>query len=157
MLLSIIDSSSVFFFCSSIRRHTICALVTGVQMCALPIYQQEGEDHQQHAALEDRQCKTLADEPADRLDLGDDHRNDLALAGAPEGRQRKAQHLGVEVVAQAPQHALAGHALEEVDDVFERLLDQDQRKKADAECQQILRMVEPDETKRSEEHTSELQ
>src|SRR3546814_1223426 len=41
--------------------------------------QQEGEDHQQHAALEDRQCKTLADEPADRLDLGDDHRNDLAL------------------------------------------------------------------------------
>src|SRR3546814_9744740 len=28
---------SVFFF-SSRRRHTICALVTGVQTCALPIY-----------------------------------------------------------------------------------------------------------------------
>src|SRR3546814_6376111 len=28
--------SSVFF--SSKRRHTICALVTGVQTCALPIY-----------------------------------------------------------------------------------------------------------------------
>src|SRR3546814_2217025 len=27
----------VFFFFSSIRRHTICALVTGVQTCALPI------------------------------------------------------------------------------------------------------------------------
>src|SRR3546814_8500150 len=26
------------FFCSSRRRHTICALVTGVQTCALPIY-----------------------------------------------------------------------------------------------------------------------
>src|SRR3546814_7261232 len=26
-----------FFFFSSIRRHTICALVTGVQTCALPI------------------------------------------------------------------------------------------------------------------------
>src|SRR3546814_6686099 len=27
----------VCFFCSSRRRHTICALVTGVQTCALPI------------------------------------------------------------------------------------------------------------------------
>src|SRR3546814_2072575 len=27
----------VFFFFSSIRRHTSCALVTGVQTCALPI------------------------------------------------------------------------------------------------------------------------
>src|SRR3546814_5993539 len=27
----------MFFFCSSIRRHTRCALVTGVQTCALPI------------------------------------------------------------------------------------------------------------------------
>src|SRR3546814_9227525 len=26
-----------FFLCSSRRRHTICALVTGVQTCALPI------------------------------------------------------------------------------------------------------------------------
>src|SRR3546814_4498153 len=29
--------SVVFFFFSSRRRHTICALVTGVQTCALPI------------------------------------------------------------------------------------------------------------------------
>src|SRR3546814_12198268 len=28
----------VVFFCSSRRRHTRCALVTGVQTCALPIY-----------------------------------------------------------------------------------------------------------------------
>src|SRR3546814_3094713 len=27
----------LFFFCSSRRRHTSCALVTGVQTCALPI------------------------------------------------------------------------------------------------------------------------
>src|SRR3546814_5914866 len=27
----------LFFFCSSSRRHTRCALVTGVQTCALPI------------------------------------------------------------------------------------------------------------------------
>src|SRR3546814_9239821 len=30
----------VCFFFSSRRRHTSCALVTGVQTCALPIYQQ---------------------------------------------------------------------------------------------------------------------
>src|SRR3546814_7164165 len=28
----------MFFFCSSRRRHTSCALVTGVQTCALPIF-----------------------------------------------------------------------------------------------------------------------
>src|SRR3546814_8628099 len=28
----------MFFVCSSSRRHTRCALVTGVQTCALPIY-----------------------------------------------------------------------------------------------------------------------
>src|SRR3546814_9530391 len=30
-----------FFFFSSRRRHTRCALVTGVQTCALPIYRNE--------------------------------------------------------------------------------------------------------------------
>src|SRR3546814_1796510 len=30
----------VIFFFSSRRRHTRCALVTGVQTCALPIYEQ---------------------------------------------------------------------------------------------------------------------
>src|SRR3546814_6485206 len=32
------DSIIVFFFFSSRRRHTRCALVTGVQTCALPIW-----------------------------------------------------------------------------------------------------------------------
>src|SRR3546814_7000743 len=31
-------SHCLFFFVSSRRRHTRCALVTGVQTCALPIY-----------------------------------------------------------------------------------------------------------------------
>src|SRR3546814_5750401 len=34
---------SMFFFFSSRRRHTICALVTGVQTCALPIYKELSE------------------------------------------------------------------------------------------------------------------
>src|SRR3546814_18005737 len=33
----------VFFFFSSRRRHTSCALVTGVQTCALPIFDANGE------------------------------------------------------------------------------------------------------------------
>src|SRR3546814_5859853 len=35
--------SSLLFFFSSRRRHTRCALVTGVQTCALPIYLVVGE------------------------------------------------------------------------------------------------------------------
>src|SRR3546814_16129531 len=35
-MLSLVNVTSNFFF-SSRRRHTICALVTGVQTCALPI------------------------------------------------------------------------------------------------------------------------
>src|SRR3546814_4342708 len=37
-LVYLYDGSLVFFFFSSRRRHTRCALVTGVQTCALPIY-----------------------------------------------------------------------------------------------------------------------
>src|SRR3546814_16519144 len=36
--------SCLFFFFSSIRRHTRCALVTGVQTCALPIFEIERDD-----------------------------------------------------------------------------------------------------------------
>src|SRR3546814_3810164 len=34
-----------FFFFASRRRHTRCALVTGVQTCALPIYQAGRHGH----------------------------------------------------------------------------------------------------------------
>src|SRR3546814_13464431 len=37
------DFCIFFFFFSSIRRHTRCALVTGVQTCALPIYRARGD------------------------------------------------------------------------------------------------------------------
>src|SRR3546814_9228581 len=33
-----------FFFFSSRRRHTRCALVTGVQTCALPIWRDDGAE-----------------------------------------------------------------------------------------------------------------
>src|SRR3546814_2630238 len=37
-------TSYFFFFFSSRRRHTRCALVTGVQTCALPIFSIESEE-----------------------------------------------------------------------------------------------------------------
>src|SRR3546814_12072553 len=41
---------SVFFF-SSRRRHTRCALVTGVQTCALPIFRRFSSAHAAYAPL----------------------------------------------------------------------------------------------------------
>src|SRR3546814_1582695 len=38
-----------FFFFSSRRRHTRCALVTGVQTCALPIYEMLESDRETDA------------------------------------------------------------------------------------------------------------
>src|SRR3546814_6915137 len=40
-----------FFFFSSRRRHTRCALVTGVQTCALPILSQEADRQEFRAAV----------------------------------------------------------------------------------------------------------
>src|SRR3546814_3593836 len=41
------------FFFSSRRRHTRCALVTGVQTCALPIFQQSARSSASDAKLTD--------------------------------------------------------------------------------------------------------
>src|SRR3546814_9315615 len=46
----------VFFFFSSRRRHTRCALVTGVQTCALPI-----SDEENRSATADPLARTVAD------------------------------------------------------------------------------------------------
>src|SRR3546814_2778357 len=42
----------LFFFFSSRRRHTRCALVTGVQTCALPICRSDALRERYEAALE---------------------------------------------------------------------------------------------------------
>src|SRR3546814_2909297 len=41
----------LFFFFSSRRRHTRCALVTGVQTCALPIYRQRRDLADENASV----------------------------------------------------------------------------------------------------------
>src|SRR3546814_8170881 len=52
MTCAIIMSLLFFFFFSSRRRHTRCALVTGVQTCALPIWG-DGADSQRASRRRD--------------------------------------------------------------------------------------------------------
>src|SRR3546814_10868065 len=83
-----------FFFLSSTRRHTICALVTGVQTCALPIYRSGGVDgqlaHRGRACC--RGCRRAL------VDLGGQHCDQRAqLLGVEEigresGRERVCQY-----------------------------------------------------------------
>src|SRR3546814_3630632 len=51
-------SSCSFFFFSSRRRHTSCALVTGVQTCALPIYKIVKEEAAASFVINEPQMRT---------------------------------------------------------------------------------------------------
>src|SRR3546814_8766857 len=69
----------VVFFFSSRRLHTRCALVTGVQTCALPIYGDElGE-----AAHAD--CRGVAPDAQEALEVGDAIRRGLDMAVEEHG------------------------------------------------------------------------
>src|SRR3546814_6626790 len=58
----------VLFFVSSRRRHTRCALVTGVQTCALPIYSRSNHVAAEAATWLDRELVT--DSPTPLRDAG---------------------------------------------------------------------------------------
>src|SRR3546814_2789120 len=87
------------FFCSSRRRHTRCALVTGVQTCALPIFRLWGHYNRDIEHYRPRQNRTAATErdPLVRLrklllDSGMNERdivsiNDERSGGRRVGRQ----------------------------------------------------------------------
>src|SRR3546814_16497136 len=53
-----------FFFFSSRRRHTRCALVTGVQTCALPIYRTSPGPPASPAPVEGASCRRCRGAPA---------------------------------------------------------------------------------------------
>ncbi len=100
---------------------------------------QEDEHHVggEQAALERRQADRLADEAADRVGLGDDHRNDLAGGHRLELRQRKAQHLLVEVVPQAAQRALANDAAVHVEPILDDAVQRDEGEQQERQRHQV--------------------
>src|SRR3546814_5687393 len=84
----------VFFFFSSRRRHTRCALVTGVQTCALPIstfYHADTPTHAIRAYDVDKTAGTLA---GGRLFHQFEHGNGRPDGGAvdAEGCYRSEEH-----------------------------------------------------------------
>src|SRR3546814_9010802 len=72
----------IFFFFSSRRRHTRCALVTGVQTCALPIW---FACHYRKPFKKPGAASRGANSPPDCLLLLAGNRLGLALAGARSG------------------------------------------------------------------------
>ena len=92
----------------------------------------EDRGHQQ-AALKRRHGKGIADETAKRLDLGGDHRDQLALRDLAKMRQRKTQDARIEQITQAPQHALTHAAFIDVDVHLEAAIDEHEEEKNNAE------------------------
>src|SRR3546814_12432005 len=102
----------MWFFFSSRRRHTRCALVTGVQTCALPIFERplDEEGHEQDGAhaegveLALSSPLALAEQPgeaegakAEADDQQELHRQPEAEAGSEAGGERWA---GVQRIAE---------------------------------------------------------
>jgi len=104
----------------------------------------EDERHvgDEQAQLERRRGDRLADEAADRVGLGGDHRDDLARRGLLEVRQREPQHRLVELVAEPAHHALADHAAVDVEPVLDAAVEGDQREQRERQQHQVLDLRE---------------
>src|SRR3546814_9197065 len=87
----------LFVFCSSSRRHTRCALVTGVQTCALPICARVVGSH--GVPLRCQGLKCIGDRrPSQGLKLG----NFLGLVNKPldhKGGRSEERRVGKECVS----------------------------------------------------------
>src|SRR3546814_9727657 len=100
----------VFFFFSSRRRHTRCALVTGVQTCALPIWRRGsrlgldifadngGEPRGDDALL--LRCNQNLGDPYAPDQGGENHEahEHLQTGEAPENRRSEERRVGKECV-----------------------------------------------------------
>src|SRR3546814_4455362 len=91
------------FFFSSRRRHTRCALVTGVQTCALPIFEAHlavvPADQNRPAVLgltdlEERGVPARLDEVAFRIDQEQPRLHALDLSGDDQRRGEAALEMG---------------------------------------------------------------
>src|SRR3546814_7015571 len=138
-----------FFFFSSRRRHTRCALVTGVQTCALPILRRGQDDRHAVLRLEDftveDDVRPIALDP-DLVALLEMHACELLLPQCPAPRRAQHPEQCADVAVGREQLHIAVRAMGFAG--------------ANAE-QQLLERRHNEERKfaleRSEEHTSELQ
>src|SRR3546814_12415856 len=96
----------LYFFVSSRRRHTRCALVTGVQTCALPILAGVDQlEEQVAAAWDDRQVADLVDDQQGRsAEEADALRQTTLALGAGELAEQLGE--GAEVDAAPGLHGL---------------------------------------------------
>src|SRR3546814_8887819 len=100
----------VVFFCSSRRRHTRCALVTGVQTCALPIYSADVHSRTWSAKMNQT---TLSPEPgtssatptAADIKLGDGADTSSSKAGTRDKISAEAQKLKGKAGEKASEYA----------------------------------------------------
>src|SRR6185503_8586824 len=115
------------------------------------LVEDEDDVGDEQAALEHRQADRFADEAADGLGFGDDHRDQLAGRRRLEVRQREPQHQLVQVVAQPAHRALADDARVDVDPVLEAAVERDQREQQQRQPHQVryLRHREPEELRRN--------
>src|SRR3546814_947950 len=88
----------IYFFFSSRRRHTSCALVTGVQTCALPIYEPFSDSegnlssrpvYRDGQPVESREAVARRDELIERL---------ASLTPVPGALDQIVQRFGTDVV-----------------------------------------------------------
>src|SRR3546814_9103675 len=132
-----ICSIFVFFFFASRRRHTRCALVTGVQTCALPIYRTVDTFDENDAPLRTRKSDT------------DILPNATARLRLPDGFQAR---LGYSKAIRRPEFGALNPAVTLVIDVNPAQLSTGRAGNPD-----LLPQKSDSFDARSEEHTSELQ
>src|SRR3546814_7153800 len=89
--------SLIVFFFSSRRRHTRCALVTGVQTCALPIFHRRGGGEHALDLGEDRRGRILARQQR-RVEIGRYRGGEGREVGAEIGRSEE-RRVGKECVS----------------------------------------------------------
>src|SRR3546814_11170872 len=94
----------VFFFFSSRRRHTRCALVTGVQTCALPIWLEDDAEIETRVLANDNRF-LLGPKDSDLKDL--DHVPMTELAHRPIIRQHNATVSLKRMSQELSRHGLA--------------------------------------------------
>ena len=120
------------------------------------LHQDEDQSGERLAAEQRRLDEGIADEAAERLDLILDHGGDFGRLHALELAGREAQHAVDELVAQAPQHALAEAALVGIDVELEEAVDDDEQQEDAAQRHQHLEAVELEARRRARALPDEL-